>query len=293
MSPRTALPQPVLFDSHLHTPLCRHATGEPEEYVRRGLARGLRGVTFTCHSPMPGGWFEAVRMRPEELAEYVRRVESARHALEGEIEVRLGMESDFFPGMEWWLEELHRQADFHYILGSVHFFGPEYLARFGTWNNDLFVATYFNHLAQAAESGLFDCLAHPDLIKNHRPEHWHLPRYRGVIARALDRIAATGVALELNTSGTTKAYAEMNPGLDFLRLMKERDIPVVLGSDSHHPQRVADQFEAALLALVDAGYRRVSQFDRRQREEVDIATALASLRPAARPVARRVADLAV
>ena len=142
----------------MHTPLCRHASGEPEEYARRGLARGLKGVTVTCHSPMPDNWFGAVRMTPDELSDYVRMVERARGAMGGEIEVRLGMESDYFPGMEWWLEELHSLADFHYVLGSVHFFGPEYSARFGTWNTDLFITTYFKHLAQAAETTLLTAL---------------------------------------------------------------------------------------------------------------------------------------
>ena len=285
-------PAPILYDSHMHTPLCRHASGEPEEYARRGLARGLKGVTVTCHSPMPDNWFGAVRMTPDELSDYVRMVERARGAMGGEIEVRLGMESDYFPGMEWWLEELHSLADFHYVLGSVHFFGPEYSARFGTWNTDLFITTYFNHLAQAAETGLFDCLAHPDLIKNHKPDHWSIDRHRKVIERALDRIAATGIAMELNTSGLYKGYEEMNPSQEILRMMQARRIPVVLGSDAHAPTRVADQFENALINLVDAGYRFVTQFDERQRRDVDISVALASLKSQPKPVARLAAKVA-
>jgi histidinol-phosphatase (PHP family) len=277
--------QPVLFDSHMHTPLCRHATGEPELYAQRGIARGLKGVTFTCHSPMPEKWYESVRMRPEELPQYLALVERARKNYGDDFEVRLGLESDYYPGMERWLEKLHTQAPFEYILGSIHFFGPEYGDRFGTWNTDIFVATYFNHLASAAETGLFDCLAHPDLIKNHKPGLWSVKRYQLVIANALDRIAATGVAMELNTSGLYKSVREMNPGLDFLLMMRRRNIPVVLGSDAHTPSRVGDQFELALRTLAEAGYRKVSQFRGRKIEQIDIAAALASLKTPALRVA--------
>ena len=36
-----------------------------------------------------------------------------------------------------------------------------------------------------------------------------------------------------------KSYEEMNPGLEMLKMMRQRGIPVVVGSDSHRPSRVA------------------------------------------------------
>jgi histidinol-phosphatase (PHP family) len=122
------------------------------------------------------------------------------------------------------------------------------------WN---YQKTYFQHLAQAAESGLFDTLSHPDLVKNEAPDEWDFARIRPDVERALDRIARTGVAMELNTSGLNKAFPEMNPGRDMLRLMAERGVPVVLGADAHRAERVADRFEEALWMLEAAGFREV------------------------------------
>ncbi len=96
--------------------------------------------------------------------------------------------------------------------------------------------------------------------------------------RALDRIAATGVAMELNTSGLLKALPEMNPSPSQLGLMRERGIPVVLGADAHMPRRVADGYAMALRMLQAAGYAEVSYFLERRRHEVPITEALASLR---------------
>jgi len=271
--------EPLLFDSHMHTPLCKHASGHPSEYVATGHAAGLRGIIFTCHSPMPDRWSHAVRMAPDQFEDYLRLVEEGCQAAPAGFEVRLGLESDFFPGMEPWLDALHRRAHFHYILGSVHWHVPEYRDAF--WHGDIraFQRQYFEHLAEAAETGLFDALAHPDLIKNADPEAWDAGGLETVIDAALDRIAASGVAMELNTSGAYKIYPEMNPGLTILRRMRVRGIPVVLGSDSHTPVRVADGFLRALDQLEAAGYAQVQVFESRQSRAIPIPEARASLQP--------------
>ncbi len=276
--PMTERARPVYYDNHMHTPLCKHAQGEPEEYAEQAVRRGLKGIIFTCHSPMPDNWWPNVRMSPEQLDEYIAMVERAREAYAGRLDVRLGMESDFFPGYEWWIERLNERCDFHHVLGSVHFFGKDYRERY--WKGDpvAFQRCYFGHLAESAETGLFDTLAHPDLVKNHSPADWDLEVIGEDIAAALDRIARTGVAMELNTSGLHKTVREFNPGQGMLRMMCERGIPVVLGSDSHHPGRVASHFEEALDVLESVGYRSVSYFLGRKRQDIAIGEVRASMR---------------
>ena len=270
--------QPLFFDSHMHTPLCKHAEGHPIEYMHYGVEQKLRGIIFTCHSPMPDRFSHRVRMEPEELEAYVEMVHEAELAAPEGFEVLLGLESDYFPGMERWLTELHEQADFHYILGSVHWHIPEYIDAFWNGNPHTFQQTYFQQLVASAESGLFDCLSHPDLVKNASPVEWNFERLRPDIESALDRIAATGVAMELNTSGLNKSMPEMNPGPEMLKLMAERGIPVVIGSDSHTPSRVGENFDLAMQNLIEAGYQKVSFFRERKREETPLSMALESLK---------------
>lgn len=270
--------KPIYYDSHMHTPLCKHAFGEPEEYAEQGLAAGLKGIIFTCHSPMPRGFWPSVRMAMEQFDEYVSLITRAADEFRGRLDVRLGMESDYFPGYEDWIAELHQKADFHYCLGSVHWQNKDYRERFEVGDQRAFRQTYFKLLADSAETGLFDCLAHPDLIKNYFPSEWDFEDLRADVAESLDRIAATGVAMELNTSGALKSFPEMNPGPGMLRMMRERQIPVVIGSDSHKARRVGDNFPNALVILQEAGYDRVSIFERRKRQDLLITDVLASLR---------------
>jgi len=269
---------PVLYESHCHTPLCKHAVGEPEEYCAMALLRGLRGIIFTCHAPLPNGWSAEVRMSDAEFDRYVAMVDRARQTFAGRLDVRLGLESDYFPGVEPWLEKLHQRAPLHHVLGSVHYQMGFYRERF--FNGDVFEyqKTYYEHLALAAESGLFDTLAHPDLIKNEAPLDWYFPRIQPFIEKSLDRIAAAGTAMELNTSGMLKALREMNPGERQLRLMRERGIPVVLGADAHRPERVADRYGEALQMLQAVGYEQVNVFLDRRRQSIPLVTALESLR---------------
>ncbi|MDR2463601.1 MAG: histidinol-phosphatase [Verrucomicrobiales bacterium] len=269
---------PLLYETHMHTPLCRHADGQPGEYAAVAQRRGLKGVIVTCHSPMPDNFSAHVRMRPEQFDEYLQLIADARREWRGRVEVLPGMESDYFPGMEGWLEKLHQRAPFHYILGSVHPQIKEYTARYfhGGWHE--FHKGYYNQLALAAETGLFDCLSHPDIVKNQGSEFWNLDALMPHICRALDRIADTGVAMELNTSGLLKTVPEMNPAPAIIRAIRERGIPMTVGADAHEPSRVADHYEEALTLLQDCGFVNVSVFLDRRRRDIPITDALASLR---------------
>lgn len=268
------------YETHCHTPLCLHAQGEPEEYAAQALALGMRGITITCHGPLPDGISSHVRMADTQWQEYIGMVAQAKATYEGKLDVRLGLESDYLPGLEPWIEKLHQRADFDYILGSVHPQLAEYKHRYHTSDWPAFHRTYFQHLAEAAETGHFDCISHPDLVKNLGSKEYSLSALMPDILRTLDRIAATGVAMELNTSGIHKKVPEMNPSPTILVAILERGIPVVIGSDAHSPQRVGEGYQEAVDLLVSLGFQEVRYYLHRQPVTIPIIglanTALAS-----------------
>lgn len=268
---------PVLYESHCHTPLCRHSVGEPEEYAQAALDRNLAGINITCHGPTPLEFGHC--MRRSEWSEYLAICARARAAFEGKIEVKTGIECDFLPSLvSYWRDFLPRYKMSH-VLGSVHPQVPLYREQF--WRGDAFEyqKTYFKHLADAAETRLFDTLSHPDLVKNSVSSDWNLELILPHIQRQLDRIAKVGTAMELNTSGLLKNIAEMNPAPQILREMATRGIPVVIGSDAHVPERVGDHWIEALDLLRDCGFQNVSFFLGRTRHDVEIGVARASLNP--------------
>ncbi|OYP35522.1 histidinol-phosphatase HisJ family protein [Rhodopirellula sp. MGV] len=267
----------MLFESHSHTPLCKHATGDPVEYAAVAEERGLSGIHITCHNPMPDGFSANVRMGLEEFDTYVDLVAQATDEFKGRVEVCLGLEADYFEGYEAFLEKQLASADFHFVLGSVHPQIAEWRERY--WQGDLVEVqrTYFNLLAKAAETGMFDSISHPDLIKNFTDEVWEINVALDLVRPALDRIAKTGAAMELNTSGMLKRIPEMNPFPKMLREMNQRGIPVTLGADAHVPERVGDGYVVAMGLLKDAGYQHVRYFRSRQPIDVEIDAAIESL----------------
>ena len=273
--------KPNMYDSHMHTTLCKHARGPLSAYAEQAERVGLRGITITCHSPMPFGWNPRVRMSVKQFPQYVEMVHDLRAQFEGRVDVRLGMESDYLPGMESWLDDLHSRADFSTILGSVHPQTDEYKLIYLDGSTRLaYEKSYFENLANAAESGLFDCLSHPDIVKIVHPSQYKVSDHMDTIRRALDRIARAGTAMELNTSGTHKPYRELNPGAEILAEMALRGIPLVIASDSHDARRVGADFDKALAQSQNAGYQRVSYFIDRERYELPISeVSLAQLQP--------------
>ena len=75
----------MLYEMHMHTPLCKHARGEPGEYAAFAERRGLAGIVVTCHNPTNDGWSPYVRMGVAEFDQYVAMVENARQVSISEI----------------------------------------------------------------------------------------------------------------------------------------------------------------------------------------------------------------
>ncbi|TWT81211.1 Histidinol-phosphatase [Planctomycetes bacterium CA13] len=257
-----------------------HADGLPTEYAEVAWKRGLKGMIVTCHNPMPDGFSSHVRMRDDQFDEYVSIIDEARKDWLGRVDVRMGIEADFFEGYEAFLEKQLNSAPFHFVLGSVHPQLAEYRKQYPTDDPVEYQRNYFHLLATAAETKLFDSISHPDLVKNVTPHDWNPEVIMDSIHGALDRIAATGTAMELNTSGVQKVISEMNPFPEMLKAMAERGIPVTLGADAHQPDRVGDGYLAALELLADCGYNEVTLFLQRKPNPISIAAAKESLQNA-------------
>lgn len=254
-----------MYDSHMHTPLCGHASGQPGEYVASAREAGLLGVVVTDHCPMPG-WFDAAsRMKLSELAPYHESVLLARHA-NPDLFVGIGLEADFHPGTEYFVENLRKGFEYDYLIGSVHFIGawpfdhPDFANEFTHRNLRDVYRDYFQLIEQAAESGLFHSIGHLDLPK----KFGNIPAegYLDLAENALQAISKHGLALDINTAGWRKQVNELYPSSGILSRANELKIPVVLGSDAHKPQEVGYRFADAVLALKTAGYTEAVVFQK-------------------------------
>lgn len=265
----------MLADYHVHTPLCRHAEGEPAEYVAAARAAGLDEIGFSDHGPMDGPEpFDDWRMLRAELPRYVEMIAEARERA-APFPVRLGLECDFILGREGWLEELAAAAPWDYLIGSVHYLAPgwdvdnpRWIGRFtgSPGATEEIWARYWEAFTAMAASGLFDFLAHPDLPKKfgHRPPGDLRRFYEPAIAA----MARTGTACEISTAGLRKPAGELYPANPFLSLAHGAGLEITINSDAHAPGEVGHRFDAAAAAARAAGFTRTLRFERRMRRHV-------------------------
>jgi histidinol-phosphatase (PHP family) len=186
--------------------------------------------------------------------------------------LRVGIECDFVPGAEDRIAGLLDAHDFDYIIGSVHFIGERAVDHEGwdVWEGsgdpDDVWRRYFEQLAECARSGLFDVLAHPDLVKvwgRGRPTPRRDPRF--YYEPAIEAIAESGIAVEVSTAGLRKPIGEIYPASDFAEMCVEVGAAFALSSDAHLPEQVGFAYDQALEFLSGLGVEEICVFEQRQR----------------------------
>ncbi len=201
----------------------------------------------------------------DDLDEYVRFVRE-------ETDLKLGIEMDYIPGREDRIANLLDAYDWDYVLGSVHFIGdaavdhPDYDIWKSGQSPETIWQKYFESLAQAAGSGLFDILAHPDLVKvwgSATPWPECDPRF--FYEPAVEAIAGVGVAVEVSTAGLRKPVGELYPSSALLEMCIDAGAPIALSSDAHTPEHVGYAYDKAQEFLAEQGITELAVFERRER----------------------------
>jgi histidinol-phosphatase (PHP family) len=188
-----------------------------------------------------------------------------------ETDLKLSIEADFVPGAEDRTAELLAARDWDYVVGSIHFLRDRALdlREWDVWRGSTpeeVWTRYFETLGAAAASGLFDILAHPDLVKvwgKGAPLPAGDPRQYYELA--MEGIAASDVAIEVSTAGLRKPVGEIYPAAGFLELCLEAGRPVALSSDAHVPADLGYEYDRAVAWLRNLGVEEIAVFERRER----------------------------
>jgi histidinol-phosphatase (PHP family) len=189
-----------------------------------------------------------------------------------ETDLKLGIEMDFVPGREDRIANQLDGRDWDYVVGSIHFLRDRSLdtedySIWGTGESPEKVwRRYFETLAESARSGLYDIVAHPDLVKV-----WGraAPRPDGDLRRyyepAVEAFAEAGVAVELSTAGWRKPAAEQYPAVPYLEMVLDAGCPIALSSDAHVPDQLGYEYPRAVELLEQAGVSEIAVFEGRHR----------------------------
>jgi histidinol-phosphatase (PHP family) len=258
---------------HTHTHHC-DGSGEPREFVEAALRKGMRRLGFSGHNvlPFPTTW----TMPAGNLESYLRQVREMKANSPDGLEVFLGIEADYLPGVTSPMHPAIQGLKLDFVIGSVHFVAPPNgtptwtvdgpAAEFETLVRESFggdvralVERYYRLVAEMAESATPDIIGHFDIVKkNNRDGRWFREDaawYRNAVTDALEAVKRSGSIVEINTGGvirnTSGAYY---PSEWILQEAYRRGIPVMVNADAHAPEHIDGHFAQAARLLRGVGY---------------------------------------
>ncbi len=257
----------MLVDLHNHTPLCNHAQGSVEEYIKVAIQNGTQFFGFSDHAPMD--FDPQYRMKFEEMQTYEREVLEAKEKYKEAITILLGYEVDYLPGH---MDKKVLDADVDYLIGSVHFLegwgfdNPEFIGQWKEQNIDEIWQKYFDTIEAMAEAKLFDIVGHFDLIKVFK--FMPTKSITKMAENALKAIKKANMVLELNVAGYRKDVQEAYPSQEILEMAFALEIPITFASDAHTPEQVSLFNEEIVNLARSVGYTECAYFIKRKHKTI-------------------------
>ncbi|MFV1969563.1 MAG: PHP domain-containing protein, partial [Acidimicrobiia bacterium] len=263
-----------------------------EAYVETALENGAKEIAFTEHlyrcveaRAVLGKWWKSdprkdlreyakSYIRSERVLSLERYVQAVVDAKDRGLPVLLGLEADFFPETAEAVAEFLEPYPFDLLVASTHWVGawgvdlPDHAFEFDRRGPVQSYEDYFRIETELAASGLFDVLAHADVIKK---QGLRLPEAPLDLYEALAVAAARGgTAVEVSTAGLYQKAMEMYPAEPLLQRFHNHRVPITLASDAHVPQHAARDRDKAVALARSVGYTERIRFRKRVGEMVPL-----------------------
>ena len=231
----------MIANYHTHTHRCNHAIGREEDYVQEALNAGFEILGWADHTPyiFSGGYYSHFRMRPVQLPGYVQTIQELQRKYAGQIEMPIGLETEYYPKHFGNLIEFLRDHPIDYLILGQHFIGNEYDAPYSglvTDDKDV-VRQYCRQSMEAMNTGLFTYFAHPDILGFLGD-----PKvYKEQMRRLCRAAKQCDIPLEINLQGQRRGRHYPNPV--FWEIAAEEGCKIVIGCDAHKIEDIASPEE--------------------------------------------------
>ena len=257
-----------MVDIHNHTPLCNHASGSEEEFVKEAINKKIKIFGFADHAPME--FDKEYRMKFNEMQKYEEKINSLKGKYKDKIKILTGYEVDFTP----MVDKRVLQRDVDYLIGSVHFLdnwgfdNPEFIKEWERRDVDDVYKEYFSLIEKMANSKLFQIVGHIDLIKvfGHKPKRF----IKDLAKDAIKAIKKNNLVVEVNTAGLRKKAKEIYPGDEILEMILDEGIDVTTSSDAHSVNQVGFMLKETTEKLKKLGVKRLAYFEKKSKQYFEI-----------------------
>lgn len=254
-----------LYNLHSHTQYC-DGRADMEQFVVAAVEQGFSHYGFSPHSPVPIA--SPCNMAADEVTAYLAECERLQCIYGDKIRLFAAMEIDYLSS-EWGpSHDFFQSLPLDYRIGSVHFIPSEHgmidvdgrpedfaVKMCEHFHEDLrhVVTTFYHQTWAMLNAGGFDIIGHFDKIgfnaSNYQPGVEQEPWYCQLVADTIDLIAEKGVIAEINTKAWD-AHQRLFPSPQWLTMLRQRHIPVVVNSDAHYPHLINAGRDKALSLLL-------------------------------------------
>lgn len=243
-----------LYNFHSHTQFC-DGRATMEEFAQAAVAAGFSDYGFSPHSPIP---IESpCNMSKDNVEEYLAEVNRFKQLYRGKTHFYTSMEIDYLNDNWGPAHSYFSSIPLDYKIGSVHFIPTrhgEFIDVDGKFenfkkkmsaffDNDIryVVETFYKQTLSMIYAGGFDIIGHFDKIARNandfhpgiEDEAW----YQQLVAQVIEAIRNKKFRIEINT----KSYEEIGrffPNVRYWPMLKKYEIPFVVNSDAHYPDRI-------------------------------------------------------
>lgn len=255
---------------HSHSHYC-DGVESPRAQVQAALTQGVHSFGFSSHSPVH---FEnAWSMKASKMNDYLTETRALQAEIAARIELYVGMEIDYLPGHSG---PATFASELDFTIGSVHYLDDN--EKNEPWEIDgstekfivgltevhggdiqKVIKLYYGRIREMLLQDPPDILGHIDKIMIHNvrnclyeeTDKW----YQEEIEDTLNVLAKTNTILEVNTRGLYKKNLSTYPSLPILQKALQRNIPIMINSDSHAPSEITSRFSRTALQLKQLGFR--------------------------------------
>ena len=268
-----------MYNFHSHTNFC-DGSAEPEAYIIEAIKQGFITYGFSGHCPIPIP--NDFALTQETIPIYCKEIERLKEKYKGKVNILLGLEADYIPGLTTPFDSFRNQFKLDYIIGSVHVVkntagdtwfidGPvrqtydDGLKLF--FNNDIknAVTAFYHQTNQMLETEHFEIIGHFDKITMYNQNRFFItsePWYRKLVMETIALIKEKDVVVEINSRGLyKKRSSDFFPETFILKHLHDSKIPVMINSDAHAPHEISLLYHEAITALKNAGYKERTIID--------------------------------
>lgn len=250
-----------LSDLHVHTTYC-DGKSTVEEIVHKAEEMGMVSIGFSGHGYTD--FDTSYCMSIDDTKNYINDIGKAKE--KADIEVYLGIEKDILSDLD--------TSCFDYAIGSCHYvkkdgmyievdssrsfeknvndiYGGDYLA---------FCKDYYRTICEYLPKAKADITGHIDLVTKFNEGGKFFSEedksYQSYALEAIDVAKEVCPIIEINTGAIARGYRKSPyPAKFILDYIRQKDIKIVINSDSHNKDTLCFYHDESIEILKQAGFK--------------------------------------